>query len=390
MTGIYPLKGVVKHYDWGGTTFIPFLLQEDNSENKPYAEYWMGTHPLGISIVETATDKTELLTALCGNLPYLFKAQEVKEMLSIQAHPSKQAAEIEFARENTEGIPLDAPYRNYKDDNHKPEMLVALDDFWLLHGFKPPEELVYTLLNVVELRELLPVFNQSGYAGLYKYVMEMPQSEVNRILKPLVDNLVTIYKDKEPDKSDEDFWAARAATTFTKDNNIDRGIFSIYLFNLLHLKKGEGIFQAAGVPHAYLEGHNVELMANSDNVLRGGLTSKHIDVKELLKHVKCEATYPVIITGEQIDGHEKLYKTPAPDFRLAVFEPEAGETISFTPVSTEILLLTEGMVELTDGEHIVNLQEGHPSAVAFPGKTIQLKANSKATVFRAAEAIHNR
>lgn len=390
MTGIYPLKGVVKHYDWGGTTFIPFLLQEDNSENKPYAEYWMGTHPLGISIVETAADKPASLTALCGNLPYLFKAQEVKEMLSIQAHPSKEAAEIEFARENAEGIPLDAPYRNYKDDNHKPEMLVALDDFWLLHGFKPPEELVYTLLNVVELRELLPVFNQSGYAGLYKYVMEMPQSEVNRILKPLVDNLVTIYKDKEPDKSDEDFWAARAAATFTKDNNIDRGIFSIYLFNLLHLKKGEGIFQAAGVPHAYLEGHNVELMANSDNVLRGGLTSKHIDVKELLKHVKCEPTYPVIITGEQLNGQEKLYKTPAPDFRLTVFEPEAGETISFTPASTEILLLTEGTVELTDGEHTVNLQEGHPSAVAFPGKTIQLKANSKATVFRASEAIHNR
>jgi len=402
MTGVYPLKGTVKHYDWGGLSFIPSLLNIDNKDNKPFAEYWMGTHPLGNSIIET-TSGNKKLDELAGNLPYLFKAQEVKEMLSIQAHPSKADAEKEFARENAEGIPLDVPYRNYKDDNHKPEMLVALDDFWLLHGFKSPKELEYTLLNVVQLSELLPIYNQSGYAGLYKYVMEMPQAEVNRILKPLVDCLIPLYKEDKFEKDEEDFWAARAALTFNKPagnqkpatgnrqpTSIDRGIFSIYLFNLVHLKRGEGIFQDAGVPHAYLEGKNVELMANSDNVLRGGLTNKHIDVKELLKHVKCEPTSVDILIGEQAGKYEKVYKTPAPEFQISLFDLKAGDAASFTPVTTEIVLLTDGIAELTDGDHRVELKTGSPSAVAFKGKTVKLNAITNTTLFRASVPVSSR
>ena len=356
MPGIYKLTGIVKHYDWGGFSFIPSLLNSKNKEKKPFAEYWLGTHPLGNSLVDTGGSFPTELSAIAGNLSYLFKAQEVKEMLSIQAHPSRENAKKEFARENAEGIPLDAPNRNYKDDNHKPEMLVALGDFWLLHGFKPSEELIYTLLNVVELRELLPVFNQSGYDGLYKHVMEMPQEEVNRILQPLIDNILPLYKEDKLDKADEDFWAARAALTFTTNNNLDRGIFSIYLFNLVKLKKGEGVFQDAGVPHAYLEGFDVELMANSDNVLRGGLTPKHVDANELLKQVKCEATFPVIITGIKNEENEIKYNTPSPDFQLSVFELEAGDTVSFTPTSVEILLLTEGRAELDDDNITIKLQ----------------------------------
>jgi mannose-6-phosphate isomerase len=355
MPGIHALKGTVKHYDWGGTSFIPSLLKVENKENKPFAEYWMGVHPQGNTIIELADDHEKLLREFMaenptlldtyvektfGHLPYLLKVLDVKNMLSIQVHPSKEAAEKEFESENTAGIPLDSAKRNYKDDNHKPELLVALSDFWLLHGFKPGKELEYTLLNVVELRELLPVYNQSGYAGLYKHVMEMPQEEVNRILRPLIDHIVPIYKESEPDKTDEDFWAARAALTFSHDNNIDRGIFSIYFFNLLHLKKGEAIFQAAGVPHAYLEGQNVEIMANSDNVLRGGLTTKHIDVKELMKHVKSEPTQPNILQGRITEDGERIFETPAPDFQLSVFELKAGDTVSFVPVTAEILLLT--------------------------------------------------
>jgi mannose-6-phosphate isomerase len=268
-------------------------------------------------------------------------------------------------------------------------MLVALGDFWLLHGFKPEKELEYILLNVVELRELLPIYNQSGYAGLYKYIMEMPQEEVNRILQPLVDNIIPLYKEDKLDKADEDFWAARAALTFTQNNNIDRGIFSVYFFNIVHLERGEGVLQDAGVPHAYLEGHNVELMANSDNVLRGGLTPKHIDVKELLKHVKCEATHPVIIKGEAISSFEKLYRTPAPDFRLSVFELEAGDTVSFTPSGVEILLLTDGITEADDDRVAVKLQHGNPSAVVFPGQPVYLAAATKSTVFRASAAFNN-
>jgi mannose-6-phosphate isomerase len=240
MHGIAWLKGTVKHYDWGGTNLIPSLLQLNNESNKPFAEYWMGVHPLADCSIEDPKGNKELLMNFInankavalgkavnqqfGNLPYLLKLLDVKEMLSIQVHPSKASAEIEFTRENAAGIPVDSPQRNYKDSNHKPELMVALSDFWLLHGFKPAEELVYTLLNVVELRELLPVFNEAGYAGLYQHVMEMPQAEVNRILQPLLDNLSYIYKDGESDRMDEDFWVARAAKTFNKDGNIDRGI----------------------------------------------------------------------------------------------------------------------------------------------------------------------
>jgi len=388
MPGLYSLKGTVKQYDWGGTALIPSLLQVDNKLNKPFAEYWMGTHPLGESQVDTGGSTPTPLSMIAGSLSYLLKILDVKTMLSIQVHPSKTAAIEGFARENAAGIPLDSPNRVYHDDNHKPELVVALSDFWLLHGFKPAEELTDTLLNVVELRELLPVFNESGYPGLYKHVMEMPQEEVNRILGPLLANIKSIYEDGEPDKQDEDFWANRAAGTFTRDGAIDRGIFSIYLFNLVHLKKGEGLFQAPGVPHAYLEGQNVEIMANSDNVIRGGLTGKHIDIAELLKLVKCEATYPDILNGEAVNDQEKIYRIPGFDpaeigFELSRIELEAGDTVSFDPVSTEILVLTEGVAELDDDDIVVRLQAGNPSAAVFPGKLVYLAAAAKSVIFRA-------
>ncbi|MBI5858552.1 MAG: mannose-6-phosphate isomerase, class I [Sphingobacteriales bacterium] len=398
MPGIYRLKGTVKHYDWGGASFIPSLLRMENKNNQPFAEYWMGTHPQDNCTIELAGHHPEVLKDYLkkypeflgkevqdrfGHLPYLFKVLDVHKMLSIQVHPSKAAAEKEFARENAEGIPIDSVRRNYKDDNHKPELMVALSNFWLLHGFKPPEEMTYTLLNVTELRELLPVFNQSGYEGLYRHVMEMPQEDVNRILQPLINNLATVYRDKQPDKYDEDFWAAKAAYSFPHNGKIDRGIFSIYLFNLVHLKKGEGIFQNAGVPHAYLEGQNVEIMASSDNVLRGGLTNKHIDVKELLKHVKCEPTHVQILKGEPLNNFEKVYSTAAPDFQLSMFELHAGDGVTFSPVTTEIILLTEGMAELSNGNGSLKLEPGHASAIVFPGRDVKLSSPGGAVVFRA-------
>jgi mannose-6-phosphate isomerase len=384
MPGIYRLKGVVKHYDWGGSYFIPSLLQTENKESRPFAEYWMGSHPLGMAKVETDAGDWKDLSDYSSRLPYLFKLLDVKEMLSIQVHPSKMGAETGFAAENAAGIPLDSPLRNYKDDNHKPELMVALSEFWLLHGFKPVEELAYTLLNVVELRELLPVFNESGYKGLYRHIMEMQQTEVNRILQPLVKNLSASVNEPDLDKNHEDFWAAKAARGFSATPDIDRGLFSVYLFNLVKLKKGEGIFQADGVPHAYLEGQNIEIMANSDNVLRGGLTSKHIDVKELMKHIRCEPTIPVILTPEPLNDAEKIYRTDVADFRLTVFELKAGDSVSFSPFGTEILLLTEGNSTLGNGTRSISCKPGSPSVVALPGEAVTLTAVTNSIVYRAA------
>ncbi len=255
-----------------------------------------------------------------GRLPYLLKILDVKDMLSIQVHPSKSYAEQAFLEENKKGIPLNAPDRNYKDDNHKPELMVALSDFWLLHGFKPAALMKRTLQQIPELRFLGPIFDKDGYQGLYKTVMEMEQLDVNAVLQPLLDRILPAYRDGRLSKDREDFWAARAALTFNETGRIDRGIFSVYLFNLVNLRPGEAIFQDAGLPHAYLEGQNVEIMANSDNVLRGGLTPKHIDVPELLKNIRFEATEPNIILGKSVDGPIAVFQTPAPDFELSRIE----------------------------------------------------------------------
>ena len=137
------------------------------------------------------------------------------------------------------------------------------------------------------------------------------------------------------------------------------------------------------MPHAYLEGQNVEIMASSDNVLRGGLTNKHIDVKEVLKHVKCEPTQVKILPGERVNNIEKIYKTAAPDFQLSVFELKAGDSASFLPVTAEIILLTEGNAELNNGAGAIKLEPGHPSAIVFTGKEVKLESKGGATVFRA-------
>jgi mannose-6-phosphate isomerase len=386
MTGIARLTGVVKHYDWGGYSFIPSLLKTENRELQPFAEYWMGIHPLGVATVELPDGQKEPLTKYAGSIPYLLKVLDVKDMLSIQVHPSKSAAEEEFARENREGIPLDSPRRNYKDDNHKPEMLVALSDFYLLHGFKTDKLLGAVLQVVPELNFLSPIFDKNNYSDLYRAVMTMPQEQVNKILQPLIDRIVPQYNDNKLEKSTEDFWAARAALSFSKNGNIDRGIFSIYFFNIVYLKTGQALFQGAGLPHAYLEGQNVELMSNSDNVLRGGLTSKHIDVDELLKHVKCEPTVPNILKPVEMAPHVQLFKPPVRDFQLTITDLEKNDELKSTANSTEIILVTDGKASII-GQGI-DLQRGQPAAVAVKGTTYTLKGLAERTVvFRASASL---
>jgi mannose-6-phosphate isomerase len=398
MAGIALLTGTVKHYDWGGFSFIPSLLNIVNNEGKPFAEYWLGTHPQSDCMVkmegkpaialrdaihsDPAGKLGDYVYHRFGALPYLLKTLDVKDMLSIQVHPSKKEAEKNFAEENKRGIPLNAPDRNYKDDNHKPELMAALGEFWLLHGFKPAKEITHILQNIEELKFLLPLFEKSGYSGIYKKVMEMPQEEVNMALQPLVKRIIPLYAEGSLQKAQEDFWAARAALSFDHGQNIDRGIFSIYLFNLVRLQRGQAIFQDAGIPHAYLEGLNVEIMANSDNVLRGGLTTKHIDVQELLKHVKCEPRIVDILDGDRM-GNGIVYKTPAPDFELTAYNLKAGDSVSIKATTTEILLLMEGFCNASSGSETIELRKGSPSAVIFPGHDIQLKAIETSLIFKA-------
>jgi mannose-6-phosphate isomerase len=403
-SSIYKLKGIIRNYDWGGVDFLSKLLSHSNPKHEPMAEYWLGAHDSASSVLvagnneiglnqfiekdkEKALGKT--VARKFGRLPYLLKILDVRDMLSIQVHPAKHEAEIEFARENKERIPLNAPHRNYKDDNHKPELMVALDEFWLLHGFKPVEELRTTLQNVPELKPLLEIFDATGYDQLYKTVMEMPQESVNQLLRPLLQRVVDLYEQGGLKKDDENFWAARACLTFdAQSGKIDRGIFSIYFFNLLNLKAGEGIFQDAGVPHAYLEGQNVEIMASSDNVLRGGLTNKHIDVKELMKHVRFEETIPNVLHPQKINDGEKLYRTGAPDFKLSCFSIPKGKAASFDSATGEIILVIDGEVSVSAGTNELELRRGE-AAFITNHQTVNLKAITKTYLFRASVPVHS-
>ncbi|MBO9657687.1 MAG: mannose-6-phosphate isomerase, class I [Chitinophagaceae bacterium] len=398
MANIGKLTGTVKYYDWGGAVFIPALLDISNKENKPFAEYWLGVHPQAdCKIIFPDGNNTLLRDYINGNaaallgqnvykqfgsVPFLLKALDVNDMLSIQVHPSKAAAEKDFAAENAAGVPLDSPQRNYKDTNHKPELMVAMGDFWLLHGFRPPESLKEILASTPELAFLLPVFGEGNYAGVYKLVMEMPQEEVNTRLEPLLARILPLFHDEKISRSNPDYWAAKGSLTFSQPGKTDRGIFSVYLFNLVEVKKGQAVFQDAGVPHAYLFGQNIEIMASSDNVLRGGLTNKHIDVKELLRHTKCEPTYPDILNGEK-NGAQTVYKTPAPEFELSSFELKKGESASVNALTTEVLLLVKGKITLHSGDDSLQIHIGQPSAVLFPGKDITLTAGEDSLVFKA-------
>jgi mannose-6-phosphate isomerase len=406
--GLSRLKGVIRSYDWGGTEFLSKLLSHPNPQGKPMAEYWLGAHEMDAAVVFTPDGEVRLDDYVAGNkqlvlgktiarkfgrLPYLLKILDVTNMLSIQVHPTKHEAEIEFARENRQKIALNAPDRNYKDDNHKPELAVALTEFWLLHGFKPVDKLTATLEAISELRGLVEIFSATGYDQLYKTVMEMPQQSVNQLLQPLLDRIVPLYTAGQLKKSDENFWAARAALIFggnekNEPRAIDRGIFSIYFFNLLRLREGEGLFQDAGVPHAYLEGQNVEIMANSDNVLRGGLTNKYIDVKELMKHIKFEETVPNIILPEQTNNWEQLYRTGAPDFKLSRFILKKNEACGFESVSGEILFVLKGTVSISSEKDHLLLNKGE-AAFIISHRQVSLKCVADAEMHRASVPVHS-
>ena len=390
---LFRIEGVVQHYDWGGKSFIPNLISEKNPANITYAEYWLGAHLKAPSLVKVQQKKIPLDVFLneyvskdsephFGTLPYLFKVLDVHKMLSIQVHPTKEAAKKGYELENNNGIPLTANHRNYKDQNHKPEIMVALSDFWLLHGFLERSKLIKNLQETKELTFLLKTFLEKGYLGLYKKVMEFSQEEVNNVLGPLMDRIHPTFIANELEKSSPAYWAAKSME-HKELTSIDRGVFSIFFFNILKLSKGEAIFQDAGLPHAYLEGKNMELMANSDNVLRGGLTTKHIDVEELLKNTKFEETIPAILHGNYNKSNgEVVYKTTTKDFEMSKIELNSSTSHRSVSNSIEILIAMKGSATVIENKNAFFLEKGQ-SIVIKPNTAYKIQTNSEAEIYKA-------
>jgi mannose-6-phosphate isomerase len=391
---IYKLRGKLMHYAWGGYTFLPSLLGIKNEQHQPFAEYWMGAHSLASSELLVG-EKYESLSSLIkenpigilsekvyaqfGELPYLLKLQDVKDILSIQVHPTKEEAEKGFDRETAAGIPLNAPYRNYKDRNHKPEMLVALSEFWLLHGFKALSAIEELLSIVQEFNILKPLFKKEGLQSLYQFVMEMQQPEINTLLTPLVKREMRQMRENALTRDMPGWWVAKLYSNAENLGDIDRAVFSIYILNIVHLHPGEGLFQGAGIPHAYMEGQCVELMANSDNVLRAGLTPKHIDVPELIKHTQFSQIIPAIMKGiAGMDG-EKLFLCPVNDFGMAKIELTAGHAYTNLSQSLEIMVVTKGGVLVN---HSMVLKAGEAMAI-LPGTEYTIESSGVCELFKA-------
>ncbi len=392
MQSIYKLKGNLQQYSWGGYQFIPDLLHFKNKDQMPFAEYWLGAHPAHSSTIEAGgrtitlfdfieSDKEAVLGKKAAQkfngLPYLFKVLDVRQMLSIQVHPSKEAAKRGYEQENTSGIALTAANRNYKDQNSKPEQMIALSDFWLLHGFKPQDELKRILYSIPEFESLLNVFIQSGYKGLYETVMQYADDEVNKILQPIGERILALYEKNKLQKKDENYWAAKAIKSFCKNGLYDRGIFSIYFLNLVYLQRGEGIFQPAGLPHAYLEGQNVEVMANSDNVLRAGLTDKYIDIEELLSQVNFVPTYPEVLAPVNDQG---LYPSPVAEFSLYQHKIQCCD-VRIVTESSEIIFIYEGELAFMGKEENHFGSQGD-SFFLIAGANVLLAAERECTFFR--------
>lgn len=373
-------------YAWGSKVHIPKLLGEPTPSETPQAELWMGAHPKAPSRVGNrslteliAEDPIGMLGAATASryvnrLPFLFKLLAADTPLSIQAHPNKAQAEEGFAAEDAAGLALDAPNRNYKDDNHKPEIFCALSQFWGLNGFRKIAQLL-ELLDEAELRTIAAETsslrdspNRDGLRQFFRAVVAL--NDVRK--RSLLDELLTSARRLEV-RRPEYPWILRISDLHPGDI----GVVCVLLLNLVKLEPGQAMFCAAGDLHAYLDGFGVELMANSDNVLRGGLTPKHVDIPELMKTLTFNDR-----NVEVIEPRNGRYATPADEFVLSVLEVDGTETIRPSP-GFEILVNVEGEATVSTPEtgDTVPLPQG--ASVVIPAAVREYVIGGHAKIYGA-------
>lgn len=389
-----PLEPVLQEYTWGSTTAIPRLLGQEPT-GRPQAELWFGAHPKAPSLVD-GVPLDELISAdpsvvgaaslaeFGARLPYLLKILAAAQPLSLQAHPSRSQAELGYAREDAAGIARDAPNRNYRDDWPKPEMFVALEATEALCGFRDP----------AVSRDLLQSLQVDGLDAL---IAPLSQPDVAAAIKEtfvgflqlgpgvtLVDEVVAAARAiTEADPAAEPELARLAATAveLVEVNPGDPGVLAALLMNRVALGPGQAVFLRAGNMHAYLHGLGVEIMANSDNVLRGGLTPKHVDVGELGRIVDFAPEVPVLIEPVTVADGLSLYPTPEPEFTLwrvsgadvAVGASEAGRIV----LAIDPTMVVAGDTEL----------ELAPGAAAFVPAGVEVSVTTDGIAFVAAPAV---
>ncbi|MGW5130152.1 mannose-6-phosphate isomerase, class I [Streptomyces sp. NPDC004135] len=376
------LDNTIRPYAWGSPTAIPQLLGVEPT-GEPQAEMWMGAHPGApsrtergtlVEVIDTDPDK-ELGPAAVAKfgprLPFLLKILAAGAPLSLQVHPDLAQAQEGYADEERRGIPVDAPHRNYKDANHKPELICALTAFDGLCGFRAPLEAAALL-------------DDLGVDSLKPYVDLLHAHPEDAALREVLTAILTADRE-EMARTVEEAAAAcdRLGGAYAPYADIahhypgDPGVIAAMLLNHVRLQPGEALYLGAGVPHAYLSGLGVEIMANSDNVLRCGLTPKHVDVPELLRIVRFHAADPGVLRPEATLDGEEVYETPIDEFRLSRYVlPEAGTTHDLTRPTPQILLCTAGTVRA--GDHDLT-----PGASVFVPAGEKAEVSGTGTLFRA-------
>ncbi|MEW5758864.1 MAG: mannose-6-phosphate isomerase, class I [Candidatus Omnitrophota bacterium] len=404
----------VQHYAWGqkgDDAAIARLLGKDPGD-KPWAELWLGAHPNAPAVAIINVDGQDVrvpLDALIGQaqtavigrgsdgLLYLMKMLTAKQILSLQGHPNKAQAKAGFARENAAGKAIDAPDRNYKDANHKPELIMALGDFYALRGFRPVailgnmlsflghqegrfDDLIKDDVAILRNESNSPDERKAALKRIYTTIMTMDQDIVNKICSFLETDISNRAKKQQLTKDDIDYWVLRAIEQYKQGDNYNRGIIIMILLNLVHLKPGKAMYLPAGELHAYLEGEGVEVMVSSDNVVRGGLTPKHVDVDQLLEVLTFDAGEPEILEGE-VAGVERIYKTPAEEFELSVITVNEENVYNApTDHSADMLLVMDGEVSVFEGGREHKLSKG--SVLLVPAASNAYTIRGKGTIYK--------
>lgn len=403
MDRIAVLKNPIQEYAWGSRNAISKLLGLPSPSDKPVAEVWLGAHPKAPSrvVVDGGWEPLDrvierdpisvlgkkVAERFSNSIPFLFKVLAADRPLSIQAHPNIKQAREGFDRENHLGIALDAAHRNYKDPHHKPEILCAVSRFEALKGFRPPEEIL-TLLGRVsdgvlskELALLKKAPEGLGLREFFTQLLAMDSSRKVNIIKRAAEG-ARPYADRER----AFWWVVRLSRAFPEDI----GVLAPLIFNLVILEPGEAIFVPAGVLHSYLKGVGVELMANSDNVLRGGLTPKHVDVPELLKIVDFRpASVSKILAQRKSQPAERTYKAPPEEFQLSVISVRRDVPfLNEAARSVDILLCMEGSARIQGLKNSDSESVEKGMSVLIPSAVGPYQIAGEATLYRATVGRH--
>lgn len=362
----YKLINKIQHYDWGmrnENAFIPNMLGIKAEENIPYAELWIGAHPKSPSEILINENKyllneiiekypAEILGKETANkfnnkLPFLLKVLSAEKALSIQTHPNKEQAEKLHQIDNV----------NYPDDNHKPEIAIAIDSFNAVAGFRPADEIVENLklnpeLKLIAGEELInKILNAKEETKLKEFLKELYSSLMKKendkeILNKVIEKIIERLSNKKKLTQVEELFLKQY-----RNFGADVGLLSFLFFNIINLKPGQAIFSEAGVPHAYIDGNIIECMANSDNVVRAGLTNKFKDVKTLLNIIRYDfEKYKIINEDEKND--EMIYKTSADEFEVILNEKKKDFAKKYiTENKPLIILVLEGLLKIKNDKN---------------------------------------